>query len=317
MPLQIDTYRPDDLPAMVALYNDQMAPEPFIAPLTPDLFTQLIASKSYFDPAGLFVAREQGQIVGWSHAAVAHATETWMDPTNLFAGLQILVYRPGDLHVGLALVAEAVRWLRAQGHTSIHAIDTESGNPFYRGLLMGGERLCPASLPHVHLALSLSGFKLTGENTYLVAHLDRPPHVLPARLDLDYVDSPLTSTNPAVTQSWLGFAPRQIEAFHDGRRVAHAGWVMLPYHTAKLGSPCVNLYMLSVSESHRRQGIAAALVTRAFALGHQQGARIATLNTEMWNLPAHRTYHKLGMVPHRLLPDRRLDLASLHGAASD
>ncbi|MCC7145594.1 MAG: GNAT family N-acetyltransferase [Phycisphaeraceae bacterium] len=310
MPLQLDTYRPDHLPAMVALYNDQMAAEPHVAPLTPDLFTQLVTPKSYFDPAGLFVAVQHHQVVGWCHAAVAHATETWMNPSDLFAAIQMLVYRPQDLHVGLALVAAATRWLHAQGHTAIHAMNTQSGNPFYRGLLMGGERLCPASLPHIHLALALSGFQVIGENTLKVASLDAPPGVLPARIHLDYVASPLASPHHAVNQSWLGFAPQVIEAFHDGHRVADVGWVLLPHHTAKLGRLCVNLFMLGVNESHRRQGIAAALVSRVFSRGYQQGARLASLSTEMWNLPAQRTYHKLGMSTHGLMLDRRLLLPS-------
>ncbi|MCC7205104.1 MAG: GNAT family N-acetyltransferase [Phycisphaeraceae bacterium] len=308
MPLHLDTFRPDHLPAMSALYNQQASAEPFIAPLSPDLFTHLVTPKTYFDPAGLFVAHERGQLVGWCHAAVAGATETWMDPALVFAGLQMLVFRPQHLHVGLALITEAVRWLSAKGHSTIHAMNSQANYPFYRGLHMGGERLCPATLPHVHLALALCGFRVVEESCYLVAEFPDAPRIPPTRIDLEYVDAPLTAPHPALAESWLGFEPRQIEAFHHGRRVANVGWVMLPHHTAKLRRPCVNLYLLGVIESHRRQGIAAALVARAFALGYQQGARLATLNSETWNLPAHSTYHKLGMAPHVLLPDRRLDL---------
>jgi GNAT superfamily N-acetyltransferase len=308
MTLKIETYDRKYLEAMVGLYNQQMAVEPHIAPLTPELFLKLVEPKTYFDPKGLFVAIEGGRVVGWCHACVAHATEIWLNPERIYAEIQMLVYRKENLHVGLALVAEAVNWLRPGGHEVIHAINAVGGYPFYRGLCIGGERLCPTTLPHVHLALSLSGFKIIAEGSLKVVRMDRRPQILQAAIDLEYEDGPLQSPRDVIWQSWAGFDPRVLTVKVDGQMIGGGGWVMLPYHAAKLGSPCVNIYMLSTNDQYKRKGIAAAVVSRMLAHGYDQGARIASVGTEMSNLAAHMTYHKFGMLVHCLVQDRRLDL---------
>lgn len=76
---QIQTYRREHLDGLTALYNDQTAHEPHVAPLDCDRFIRLVEGKSYFDPAGLLVAVEEGRVVGWVHACVAAGTEPWQD----------------------------------------------------------------------------------------------------------------------------------------------------------------------------------------------------------------------------------------------
>jgi len=210
MSLKIDTYDRKYLEPMIDLYNRQMAVEPHIAALTPALFLKLVEPKTYFDPKGLFVALEAGRVVGWCHACVAHATEIWLNPERLYAEIQMLVYQPKDLNVGLALVAEAVNWLRPGGHEAIHAINAVGGYPFYRGLCIGGERLCPTTLPHVHLALSLSGFRTIAEGSLKVVRMDRRPQILEAAIDVDYVDGPLQTTLEFIWQSWTCIDPRGV-----------------------------------------------------------------------------------------------------------
>lgn len=293
---------------MIDLYNEQADMEPYIAPLSPELFTKLVEAKSYFDSKGVFVAIEQGRVVGWCHACVSRSTELWMNPEPTHASIEMLVYKPELLHVGLGLVEAAVNWLRPTGHDAIQAINCAYGYPFYRGLYIGGERLCPTTLPHVHLALSLSGFEVSAYGSVKVAKLDSPPKILEAKIELEYRDEPLKMEHEATRQSWVGFEPRAISVLRDGKTVGVIGWVLLPYHAPKLGCPCVNIYAMSVNQSQRRQGIGAALVSRVFALGYERGARIATVGTEMDNLAAHQTYHKMGMFVHCLVLDRRLDL---------
>lgn len=308
MPLTIETYDRRYLPAIVDLYNQQASAERYIAPLTPELFLKLVEPKPYFDPKGFFVAVEDGDVVGWCHACVAHSTEIWMDPKPTHASIEMLVYKPQDLHVGLALVEAAVNWLRPTGHDAIQAINCAYGYAFYRGLCIGGERLCPTTLPHVHLALSLSGFEVSAYGSVKAAKLESPAKILQAKVEVEYQDVPLTMSHETIRQSWVGFEPRVINAVRDGQTVGVIGYVLLPYHAPKLGSPCVNIYMMHVNDSQRRQGIGGALVSRVFARGYELGARFATVGTEMDNLAAHQAYHKMGMLVHCLVLDRRLDL---------
>ena len=89
--------------------------------------------------------------------------------------------------------------------------------------------------------------------------------------------------------------------------VGSIGWVVLP-HLDQLGAPCMNIWGLGVNETYRRKNIASALVSRALASAHAQGARFASVGTQLWNAPAHATYTKLGFRPHTILVGRTLDL---------
>ncbi|MCC7409894.1 MAG: hypothetical protein IT442_17640, partial [Phycisphaeraceae bacterium] len=50
------------LPGMVGLYNRVTAEEPMAATMSEELFIRLVEGKTYFDPAGLRVAVEGGEV---------------------------------------------------------------------------------------------------------------------------------------------------------------------------------------------------------------------------------------------------------------
>lgn len=152
----IDAYRPEYLPGLVASYNEQAQAESQIVPLSAELFEELVAAKSTFDPAGLLVALRDGRPVGWVHACRAAETEPWATPVSVARGgpgrllpgsepadwphclwprICMLVFPTGDLHMGRALVAEATNWLeRTGGAGGANAMNCYHGYPFYRGL---------------------------------------------------------------------------------------------------------------------------------------------------------------------------------------
>jgi GNAT superfamily N-acetyltransferase len=80
--------------------------------------------------------------------------------------------------------------------------------------------------------------------------------------------------------------------------------VVLPQVEERLGAPCLNIWGLGVDERHRRKGLASALVSRTLSRAYAQGARVASVGTQLWNTAAHATYAKLGFRPHRLLIGR-------------
>jgi hypothetical protein len=65
-----------------------------------------------------------------------------------------------------------------------------------------------------------------------------------------------------------------------------------------------------VKEAHRRKHTASALIAGAMRSSHRQGARFASVGTQLWNAPAHATYAPFGYVPHTLLIGRTPDLSS-------
>lgn len=304
MNLTIHTYSRDLLEPLVAFTNAQTGFEPHIAPLTPERFIALVENKAYFDPEGLFVAYDGDRIVGWTHACVATGTEGWQDPVAEIPRIRMLLYDPAQLSVGTALVNEATRWLRVRSDAPIDAMGAKHGYPFYRGLWMGGEPMAPASLPHVHLAFEVAGYRNAQESVFMTAAMGSSPPPVPTAVRVEFVDAPAPMVHDGMRESWFGFEPMRIRAIVDGQDAGSVGWVLLREVAERLGFFVVNIWTLGVRENYRRQGIATALCHRAMSLAYKQGARFASVATQLWNAPAHATYARLGFRPHVVLIGR-------------
>lgn len=308
--LRIRPYCAGDVACMLALYNEQTRGEAHVAPLDRAMFAQLVEAKSYFAPDGLFVACDSTGVAGWVHAVVTAPTEGWYDPSMRLARLSMLVYRPGSLAVGQALVERATAWLRDQGSETIYALHAHGGYPFYRGLFLGGEFTGPTTLAHLHQALACSGYEIGHESVFQRAALNTTPvEVSPKTDDTTFHDEPLKVAHDTMAQSWTGFEPRTVTAVVAGAYAGQIGYVLQPHLAGRLGHPCVNIYMLGVNPSHRQMGLASALVSRALRAGHAAGARTATVGTELDNIASARTYARFGFAAFRLNVGRVLRAA--------
>jgi GNAT superfamily N-acetyltransferase len=308
--LWIESYDHQYLQGMVDLYNAETAGEAHIAPLDPERFLNLVESKPYFDPAGLLIAREGASVVGWVHACVAAGSESHHHPELRVPQIRMLIYPRDRLRVGAALVAEATAWLRRSGQQQFLAMHAQHGYPFYRGLWLGAEPMCPATLPHLQLAFEVGGYRNTQESIFMVAELAARPQEAPPNTLLELADAPAKMRHEPMRHSWAGFEPMTTSASADGEEVGSMGWVLLPQVAERLGAPAVNIWSLGVREQHRRKGIATALVSHALARAYDMGARHASVGTQLWNAAAHATYAKLGFRPHCMLVGRTLDLAA-------
>jgi GNAT superfamily N-acetyltransferase len=307
MSVSLETYDRRYLEEMTALYNAETAFEPHIAPLDPERFVALVESKSYFDPDGLFVARQDGRVVGWAHVCVAPSSEGHHDPAEPSPRLCMLIFPRDRLPVGGALVSAATAWLRRAGQAEILAMHPRRGYPFYRGLWLGGEPMGPATMPHVQLALAVAGYRATQQDVFMTTETRSPPTVLASAVNAEFVESAAEMKHEPMRESWIGFEPRRITVHVGGELAGGIGWVVLPHMADRLGTPCMNIWDLWVREKHRRNGLGAALVSRAMAGRYGRGARFASVLTPLWNGPAHRTYAKCGFQPPGLNLGRTLD----------
>jgi len=307
MSFSIDTYGRKYLDSMTALYNAETDFETHIAPLTSERFVELVENKSYFDPTGLFVAIEMGKVVGWVHACVAPGSEGHHNPENNIPRIRMLIYPRDRLKVGSALVAEATEWLKKSGQSQFLAIHAQMGYPFYRGLWLGCEPMCPATMPHVQLALEVGGYKNTQESIFMVAEMDSPPKEVGAEVEVEFVESAAEMAHEPMRESWIGFKPMRTRAFVNNESVGSVAWVILPHVAERLGAPCMNIWGLGVNGKHRRKKIATALVSHAMAQSYTLGARFASVTTQLWNAPAHATYSNLGFKSHCVVVGRTLD----------
>jgi|APSaa5957512622_1039677.scaffolds.fasta_scaffold23415_2 GNAT superfamily N-acetyltransferase len=305
MSFSLETYDRRLLDGMVRVYNRETDGERHIAPLDPVLFIVLVEGKSRFDPEGLFVAVEQREVIGWVHACVTTGTEPWNDVVEEKLRIRMLIFPRERLEVGRALVEAATRWLEGKGEQEeMLALHPLSGYPFYRGLWMGGEPMLPVTLPHLQVALEVGGYKNSFESLFMVAEMRGMPDEIEARVALEFEEGAAPMKHEPMQESWSGFEPMRIRALIGGKEKGHVGWAMLPHVAARLGAPCVSIWSLGVSGDYQRQGIGAALVSRVLVRAYAAGARFASLGTQMWNVPAHRTYAKLGFKPECIMVGR-------------
>ena len=201
---------------------------------------------------------------------------------------------------------EAVRWLKTFNLAPIEAMHARNGYPFYRGLWVGGEPMCPATLPHVQMAFEVNGFKNTQESIFMVAEMPQPPEPLAAAISLDIEEADAVMRHEPMRESWIGFEPKRWVARSGGEEVGSIAWVMQP-HLDRLSAPCMNIWGLGMREAFRRRGVAVELISRAMASAWAMGARFASVGTQLWNAPAHATYAKLGYRPHTVVIGRHLE----------
>jgi GNAT superfamily N-acetyltransferase len=308
MSFLIDTYDRNYLEGMTALYNSETDFEPYIAPLNPERFVELVEKKSYFDSDGLFVALESGKVVGWIHACVAPGSEGHHNPENKIPRIRMLIYPRDRLKVGSALVAEATTWLKKTGQRQFLAIHAQMGYPFYRGLWFGGEPMCPTTMPHVLLALEVGGYKITQESVCMVTEMTSQPQKVNANLKVEFVESEAEMKHEPMRESWVGFKPMRTQALINDKDIGSIAWVILPHLADRLGAPCMNIWGLGVREQYRRNGIATTLVSHVMARSYALGARFASVGTQLWNAPAQATYAKLGYKPYGIVVGRTLNL---------
>lgn len=304
MKFSIDTYDRKYLEGMVDVFNAETVGENHIAPLDPELFITLVESKSCFEPGGLFVAVEHGAVIGWAHACVAAGSEPWHDPKKKAAHIRMLVYPRNRLDVGQVLVEEATGWLEQGGHEELLAIHAQVGYPLYRGLWMGGEPICPASLPHLQLAFEVGGYRNTLESVFMTAVIGKELPEVPSRVEIEFDEGTAIMAHESMRESWVGFEPMRIRAMIGREEVGTVAWVILPHVAPRLGAPCMNIWGMGVKEEQRRKGIASALMGRAMMRACEKGVRFASVGTMLWNAAAHATYARFGFEPHRILVGR-------------
>ncbi|MBM3211309.1 GNAT family N-acetyltransferase [Candidatus Poribacteria bacterium] len=309
MIFSIDKYHRNYLEGIITIYNSETAFEAHIAQLSPQLFIELVENKSYFDPEGLFVAIKDGSVIGWVHACIAPGSEGHHNPENKVPRIRMLIFPSDQLKVGNALVSEANNWLKKSGQSIFLAMHAKEGYPFYRGLWLGGEPMGAVSLPHVQMVLEVGGYKNTQESVFMTIEIAKEPEVFQADLKIDFEESEAGMSHQPMRESWIGFKPMRIRAIANSETVGSISYVIIPYLAERLGAPCMNIWGMGIQEKYRRKGVATALVSYAMLQSYKQGARFASVGTQLWNSPAHATYNKLGFRPHCLVVGRTLELS--------
>lgn len=133
-------FRNTDPPALVRIWNEAFTNRGAVPlPGCPAL-ERCVFAKLYFDPAGLIVAEDQGEVIGFGHAGFCCRP----DETGIATDCGVictLAVKPARRHQGVAseLLRRCETYLRDHGARRVLAGPHPGCNPFYLGLYGGSD----------------------------------------------------------------------------------------------------------------------------------------------------------------------------------
>jgi ribosomal protein S18 acetylase RimI-like enzyme len=131
------TFRNTDTPRLVAVWNESFTNRGAPRLVNNTMLERYVLAKPIFDPRGLFVAEENGAVLGWVHAGMS------LNPFNTqpvgvvcLIGVRPAFRRQG---IGTELLKRAEQYLREKRAETFQAGGHWPNNPFYMGLYGGCE----------------------------------------------------------------------------------------------------------------------------------------------------------------------------------
>jgi ribosomal protein S18 acetylase RimI-like enzyme len=134
------SFRNDDPPALVGLWNDSVSSRGAVQLAGTTEFEHYVLAKPYFDSAGLLVAVEDGRPVGFAHAGLGPNESQTALGTQIGVLCAVVVHpiyrRRG---IGSELVRRSEDYLRRRGAQTLQAGPRQPAGPFYFGLYGGSD----------------------------------------------------------------------------------------------------------------------------------------------------------------------------------
>lgn len=265
---------------------------------------ELVFSKPYFDPAGLILALDGHQPLGFVHAGFGpSATKQDLDQkTGVISALRVPEFDAAN-EVSAGLLQRALQYLRERGAERCFAGSAFPFAPYYLGLY-GGSRI-PGVLDEDTTArqgLATAGFEQQEEIVIFQRHLagyraivDRQQMSVRRQYQLS------SNTDPESTNWWdactLGSTLRTRFSLHDRKSNANVAevtfWDMQPLASC-WGVAAMGLYDLQVSAEARRCGLGTFLVCESLRALSQQGISLVEAQIRKSDAIGCNLFQKLG-----------------------
>jgi ribosomal protein S18 acetylase RimI-like enzyme len=302
--IEYRTYRNSDPPQLAAVWADAFPhrgayPGPAAGTLERWLF-----AKPYFDPAGLLLACEGRDVVGFAHAGFGPDDSlTRLAPEPGVVGAIAVRGAHRGRGIGRELLRRAEEYLAARGARTLVAGPVRSLNPFYFGLYGGGDS--PgflASDPAAGPFFEARGYRPWLTTLVFQRRLDKPLGLADARFTglrrrLDLQVLPRVAIQSWWAECVLGPAEpvdfRLIDKL-TGRVAARALAWELEGFSQRWGTPAAGIIDLQVREDVRRQGVGKFLVAQILKHLQDLEIRIAELHAAESNPPAVGLARSLG-----------------------
>jgi ribosomal protein S18 acetylase RimI-like enzyme len=138
--VQYRTFRNDDPPGLALIWNEAFTGRGEVRLRHSSPLENYVFSKAYFDPAGLTVAMDGNEAVGFAHAGFGPTAD--YSALSLDAGVTCLLgVRPAYRRrgIGSELLRHCETYLTSRGAKALYAGPMTPLNPFYFGLYGGSE----------------------------------------------------------------------------------------------------------------------------------------------------------------------------------
>jgi ribosomal protein S18 acetylase RimI-like enzyme len=297
-------FRNTDPPALVKVWNEALTGRGAIRLRHSSALEHQVFSRPYFDPSGLIVAEEDGEIVGFAHAGFGPGADQSALSSDIGV-ICVLAVRPTHRRhgIGAELLRQSEAYLRDHGAKEIYAGPASPYDPFYQ-LLYGGSNL-PGFLASDELAgpfLEQHGYALYRRTLVLQRQLQKPlrvadPRFMNHRQRFDiYADT--VKARPTWWQNCeLGVAePLEfvMQEKPSGQAVATALVVELEGFSWRWNQPAVGILDIQVRLDRRRQAIGKYFLTQILQFLQEQCYLIVETQVPEGSEPALKLVQGLG-----------------------
>jgi ribosomal protein S18 acetylase RimI-like enzyme len=302
--IQYRTFRNYDPPGLVKVWNEVFTGRGGVPLPTPSALEEYVFAKPYFDRAGLTIALDDGEYVGFAHAGFGpNADESALSTAVgvvCALGVRPKYRRRG---VGTELLRRSEAYLAGREAATIYAGPMRPNNSFYLGLY-GGSDLAGflASDADAEPFLLKHGYLRHDSCRVLHRRLEGPiniadPRFLNIRRRYELVAQPRRGTASWWQEAVLGPIELLDVLLRDkaGGEVAAraAAWEMLGF-CQRWGAPAVGITDLTVREDLRRQGIARFVLVHLLRHVQEQFFSLVEVQADERNAAALGLYRGLG-----------------------
>jgi len=298
------TFRNTDPPAIVGIWRSRAGQPGLMHPVSVDLLEQLVFGKLYFDYQGLILVWDDGQPIGFAHAGFG-PNEQESAVSFDYGVTCMLMTRTDRPEVAGGLLERCEQYLLGRGAKVLYGGSIRPLNPFYLGLYGGSEP--PGVLESDQLAqetFRAHGYREIDQTLIFEQSLGCFQPSVDRRQIQIRRQTTIQTTVDAPTETWwqactigdydltrFELLPRgggQVLARALFRNVVPAG---ISTFVREAG-----LIDLHVDPAYRRQGLATALLSEAFATFLRQGITLVEVQTTAPNVAAGNLYRKLGFM---------------------
>jgi len=275
--------------------------------MTVELLEQMVFAKLYFDYAGLVLAFDDEQLLGFAHAGFGpNAENDWISTSTGIISLLVLHKEGPQSEVAAGLLARCEEYLCRQGSKTLLGGGLYPQSPFYLGLYGGSES--PGVLES----------DLTAKEAFAAAGYMPAERLLLLRCDLDTFEPPMdrrqlqarrqlvVEVTPDVpTTTWweagiLGefeLTRYELRPCGGGPSCAWATFRSLEPGGSLGCCRGLGLLKLHVEPRWRRHGLGLFLLSEAFRRFHRQGVKFVETQIRENDVPVCRMFQKLGFQP--------------------